>query len=47
VAHKKAGLDFVVAQGGEGGGHTGDIGSVVLWPQIIDAIGDTPMLAAG
>jgi NAD(P)H-dependent flavin oxidoreductase YrpB (nitropropane dioxygenase family) len=47
VAHKNAGLDFVVAQGGEGGGHTGDIGSVVLWPQIIDAIGDTPMLAAG
>ncbi|WP_116367193.1 nitronate monooxygenase [Parahaliea mediterranea] len=47
VAHKNAGLDFVVAQGGEGGGHTGDVGSVVLWPQIVDAIGDLPMLAAG
>lgn len=47
VAHKEAGLDFVVAQGGEGGGHTGDVGSVVLWPQIVEAIGDTPMLAAG
>ncbi len=47
VAHKEAGLDFVVAQGGEGGGHTGDVGSVVLWPQIVDALGDTPMLAAG
>ncbi|MBN7795595.1 NAD(P)H-dependent flavin oxidoreductase [Parahaliea mediterranea] len=47
VAHKEAGLDFVVAQGGEGGGHTGDVGSVVLWPQIVDAIGDLPMLAAG
>jgi NAD(P)H-dependent flavin oxidoreductase YrpB (nitropropane dioxygenase family) len=47
VAHKKAGLDFVVAQGGEGGGHTGDVGSIVLWPQIVDAIGDLPMLAAG
>jgi len=47
VAHREAGLDFVVAQGGEGGGHTGDVGSVVLWPQIVDAIGDTPMLAAG
>lgn len=47
VAHKEAGLDFVVAQGGEGGGHTGDVGSMVLWPQIVDAIGDLPMLAAG
>ena len=47
LAHKAAGLDFVVGQGGEGGGHTGDIGSIVLWPQIIDAIGDTPFIAAG
>jgi NAD(P)H-dependent flavin oxidoreductase YrpB (nitropropane dioxygenase family) len=47
VAHKEAGLDFIVAQGGEGGGHTGDVGSIVLWPQIIDAVGDTPVLAAG
>lgn len=47
IAHKEAGLDFVVAQGGEGGGHTGEIGSIVLWPQIVDALGDTPMLAAG
>jgi NAD(P)H-dependent flavin oxidoreductase YrpB (nitropropane dioxygenase family) len=37
VAHKEAGLDFIVAQGGEGGGHTGKIGSIVLWPQIVDA----------
>ncbi|MRI33988.1 monooxygenase [Endozoicomonas sp. OPT23] len=47
VAHKEAGLDFIVAQGGEGGGHTGDVGSIVLWPQIVDAVGDTPVLAAG
>jgi len=47
VAHKEAGLDFVVAQGAEGGGHTGEIGSVVLWPQIIDAVGPLPVLAAG
>ncbi|MEH6549655.1 MAG: nitronate monooxygenase family protein [Pseudomonadales bacterium] len=47
VAHKEAGLDFVIGQGGEGGGHTGEIGSIVLWPQMIDAIGDTPFLAAG
>lgn len=47
IAHKKAGLDFVVAQGGEGGGHTGEIGSIVLWPQVVDAIAPLPMLAAG
>ena len=46
-AHKAAGLDFIVAQGTEGGGHTGEVGSLVLWPQIIDAVGDTPVLAAG
>ena len=47
LAHKKAGLDFIIAQGGEGGGHTGKIGSIVLWPQIVDAVGDLPVLAAG
>jgi NAD(P)H-dependent flavin oxidoreductase YrpB (nitropropane dioxygenase family) len=47
IAHKKAGLDFIIAQGGEGGGHAGDVGSIVLWPSIIDAVGDTPVLAAG
>ena len=47
VAHKKAGLDFIIAQGGEGGGHTGEIGSIVLWPQIVDAVDDLPVLAAG
>ena len=30
LAHKEAGLDFIIAQGGEGGGHTGEIGSIVL-----------------
>jgi NAD(P)H-dependent flavin oxidoreductase YrpB (nitropropane dioxygenase family) len=47
LAHKKAGIDIVIAQGTEGGGHTGEIGSVVLWPQVVDAIAPTPMLAAG
>ncbi|MEU0500197.1 nitronate monooxygenase family protein [Nocardia sp. NPDC005998] len=45
--HKRAGLDFVVMQGTEGGGHCGEISSLVLWPQVIDAIGDMPALAAG
>ena len=47
VAHKDAGLDFVIAQGGEGGGHSGEIGSIVLWPQIVDAVDGLPVLAAG
>ena len=47
VAHKEAGLDFIIAQGTEGGGHTGEIGSMVLWPQIIEAVAPLPVLAAG
>ncbi len=46
-AHKAAGLDFVVCQGTEGGGHTGEIGSLVLWPEVIDAVAPLPVLAAG
>lgn len=45
--HRDAGVDMVIAQGGEGGGHTGDVGSVVLWPEVIDAVAPTPVLAAG
>ena len=47
MQHKEAGLDFVVAQGTEGGGHTGEVGSMVLWPDIIDAVAPLPVLAAG
>ena len=45
--HKAAGIDIIIAQGTEGGGHTGDIGSIVLWPEVIDAVAPTPVLAAG
>jgi NAD(P)H-dependent flavin oxidoreductase YrpB (nitropropane dioxygenase family) len=47
LSHKKAGVDMVIAQGHEGGGHTGEIGSVVLWPEVIDAVAPMPVLAAG
>ena len=47
VRHREAGLDFVVAQGSEGGGHTGETGSIVAWPQIIDAVAPLPVLCAG
>ena len=46
-AHKAAGVDLIVANGYEGGGHTGDVGSIVLWPEIIDAVAPSPVLAAG
>jgi NAD(P)H-dependent flavin oxidoreductase YrpB (nitropropane dioxygenase family) len=47
VAHKNAGVDIVVAQGTEGGGHTGEIATMVLVPQVVDAVAPTPVLAAG
>jgi len=47
LRHVENGVDIIVAQGHEAGGHTGEIGSMVLWPEIVDAVGDTPVLAAG
>jgi NAD(P)H-dependent flavin oxidoreductase YrpB (nitropropane dioxygenase family) len=47
VAHKEAGVDIVIAQGTEGGGHTGEIATMVLVPQVVDAVAPTPVLAAG
>ncbi|GLW12261.1 monooxygenase [Microtetraspora sp. NBRC 13810] len=41
-----AGADLIVAQGGEAGGHTGEISTMVLVPQVVDAV-DVPVLAAG
>jgi NAD(P)H-dependent flavin oxidoreductase YrpB (nitropropane dioxygenase family) len=45
--HADAGIDIIIAQGGEAGGHTGEIGSIVLWPEVIDAVAPIPVLAAG
>lgn len=45
--HRDAGVDVVICQGSEGGGHTGDVGSIVLWPEVIDAVAPLPVLAAG
>ncbi|MHA1113732.1 MAG: NAD(P)H-dependent flavin oxidoreductase, partial [Alphaproteobacteria bacterium] len=47
LSQREAGVDFVVAQGMEAGGHTGKISSMILWPQIIDAMDPIPVLAAG
>ncbi len=46
--HVTRGVDIVVAQGHEAGGHTGEIASMVLWPEIVDAVGDKAyVLGAG
>ncbi|MFF4586378.1 NAD(P)H-dependent flavin oxidoreductase [Streptomyces sp. NPDC001388] len=45
--HQEAGIDIVVAQGYEAGGHTGEIASMVLTPEIVDAVDPLPVLAAG
>jgi enoyl-[acyl-carrier protein] reductase II len=43
-----SGCDFVVAQGTEGGGHTGTVATMALVPQVVDAVGDqVPVVAAG
>jgi len=44
---KQAGVDVIVAQGTEAGGHTGEVGSMVLLPDIVDAVSPTPVLGAG
>ena len=45
--HAEAGADMIVAQGTEAGGHTGQIATMVLVPEIVDAVGPLPVLAAG
>jgi NAD(P)H-dependent flavin oxidoreductase YrpB (nitropropane dioxygenase family) len=42
------GVDAVLVQGGEGGGHTGAVPTSLLLPQVLDAVGpDLPVIAAG
>ncbi|GAA3581437.1 NAD(P)H-dependent flavin oxidoreductase [Streptomyces osmaniensis] len=45
--HQEAGIDIVVAQGYEAGGHTGEIASMVLTPEVVEAVDPLPVLAAG
>lgn len=48
LSHVENGVDVIVAQGYEAGGHTGEIASMVLTPEIVDAVGpDVPVLGAG
>ncbi len=45
--HVDAGVDIVVAQGYEAGGHTGEVSTMVLVPEVVDAVDPLPVLAAG
>jgi NAD(P)H-dependent flavin oxidoreductase YrpB (nitropropane dioxygenase family) len=45
--HNAAGVDVIVAQGTEAGGHTGEVATMVLVPEVVDAVAPTPVLAAG
>ena len=45
--HADAGVDIIIAQGGEAGGHSGEVGSIVLWPQVVKEVAPVPVLAAG
>ena len=47
LGHAAAGVDVIVAQGTEAGGHTGEIAGMVLCPEIVDAVGDVPVVMAG
>ena len=48
LSHVANGVDIIVAQGYEAGGHTGEIASMVLQPDIVDAVGPSvPVLGAG
>ena len=45
--HAATGVDVVIAQGHEAGGHTGRIAGLVLIPAVVDAVAPKPVLAAG
>jgi len=45
--HVEGGADIIIAQGAEGGGHASAVGSIVLWPEVIEAVDPVPVLAAG
>jgi len=50
VRQVEAGVDIIIAAGGEAGGHCGEVSTLVLVPEVIEAIrpiSDVPVLAAG
>jgi NAD(P)H-dependent flavin oxidoreductase YrpB (nitropropane dioxygenase family) len=47
IKQVQAGVDLVIAQGSEAGGHTGEVSTLVLVPEVVDAVHPIPVLAAG
>lgn len=47
LKQKEAGTDIIIASGYEAGGHTGEVTTMVLVPQVVDAVAPLPVLAAG
>jgi nitronate monooxygenase len=47
VVAARAGVDVIIAQGGEAGGHGGGVGSFALLPAIVDEVAPVPVVAAG
>ena len=47
AAQIAAGVDVLVAAGGEAGGHCGEVSTMILIPEVVSVAGDTPVLAAG
>jgi len=47
VKQRAAGVDIIVAAGYEAGGHTGEVSTLVLVPEVVDAVAPLPVLAAG
>lgn len=45
--HAASGVDVVIAQGHEAGGHTGRVAGLVLIPAVVDAVAPRPVVAAG
>src|SRR5262249_4032584 len=47
LRQKQAGVDYIVAQGSEAGGHTGRIANFPLIPQVVDLVDPLPVIGAG
>jgi nitronate monooxygenase len=47
IVAAQAGVDVIIAQGGEAGGHAGSIGTFALLPAIVEAVAPVPVVAAG
>ncbi len=47
ITAARAGVDVIIAQGGEAGGHAGALGTFALLPAVVDAVAPVPVVAAG